>query len=63
MQLGLSTTTIICLFLFSKPEVQLAECLGDSKNEKRTYSTTLINASTCDSSKMTSFDFFSEQIR
>jgi len=48
----------------SKPEVQLGECLGGRKNEKRTHSATLTkNASTRDSSKMTSFDFFSKQIR
>jgi len=36
---------------FSKPEVQLTECLGGCKDEKRTHSATQTkNASTCDSS-------------
>jgi len=39
MQLGLSTTTMIA-YAFSKP-VQLTECLGGRKNEKRTNSATL----------------------
>jgi len=37
--------------------------LGGRKKEKRTHSETLTkNAPTCDSSEMTSFDFFSKQI-